>query len=68
MPVYHNYLTKGQKWRELGVTKDKVLVRCEQIKRGSTKLYEYICFLINDAVQKDICLRNERYLFKKEHL
>ena len=24
MPVYHNYITKGQKWRELGVTKDKV--------------------------------------------
>jgi putative hydrolase of HD superfamily len=32
MPVYHNYMTKGQKWLELGATKEKVLARCKWIK------------------------------------
>jgi len=52
MPVYHNYMTKGQKWRELGVTKDKVLARCNCIKQGSDELYKFICGIIDDAVQK----------------
>jgi len=52
MPIYHNYMTKGIKWRELGVTKDKVLVRCTQIKKGSTELYHFISGVIDDAVQK----------------
>jgi putative hydrolase of HD superfamily len=52
MPVYHNYMTQGEKWRELGVTKDKVLKRCQHVKIGSEKLYNFICSLIDDAVQK----------------
>ena len=52
MPIYHNYMTKGIKWRELGVTQDKVLVRCTQIKKGSTELYHFISGVIDDAVQK----------------
>ena len=52
MPVYHNYMTQGEKWRELGATKDKVLKRCQHIKKGSEKLYNFICTLIDDAVQK----------------
>lgn len=52
MPVYHNYMTQGQKWREFGVTKDKVLLRCEYIKNGSDELYNFICSIIDDAVKK----------------
>ena len=52
MPVYHNYITKGQKWLELGVTKEKVLVRCKWIKNSSDELYNFICGIINDAVEK----------------
>ena len=52
MPVYHNCMTKGQKWLELGVTEDKVLARCDYIKRGSTELHGFICTMIDDAVQK----------------
>lgn len=52
MPVYHNYLTEGAKWREFGVTKDKVLARCKQIQKGSDELYCFICNIIDDAVQK----------------
>ena len=51
MPVYHNYMTKGQKWREFGVTKDKVLKRCEYIKNGSDELYKFILNIIDDAVK-----------------
>ena len=52
MPVYHNYMTNGQKWLELGVTKDKVLKRCNWIKQGSDELYIFICDIIDDAVKK----------------
>lgn len=52
MPVYHNYITKGQKWRELGVTKDKVLAKCSHMKNGSEEIYNFICNIIDDAVQK----------------
>ena len=52
MPVYHNYMTKGKKWREFRVTKDKVLLRCQEIKKGSDSLYKFMCSLIDDAVQK----------------
>ena len=48
----HNYMTKGEKWREFGVTKDKVLIRCQGIKNGSAKLNKFICNLIDDAVDK----------------
>ena len=52
MPVYHNYMTKGQKWLELGATKEKVLNRCKWIKQGSYELYDFICNIIEDAVEK----------------
>jgi putative hydrolase of HD superfamily len=52
MPVYHNYMTKGQKWRELGVSKDKVLKKCEFMKQSSDDIYNYICSIVDDAVEK----------------
>jgi len=52
MPVYHNYMTQGRKWRELGATQDKVLARCAHIKNGSEELYRFICEMIEDAVEK----------------
>ena len=52
MPVYHNYITKGQKWRELGVTKDKVIQRCECIKAASDEIYAFIRGLIGESVEK----------------
>ena len=52
MPVYHNYMTKGAKWRELGVTRAKVMKRCENIKNASEALYGFICGIIDDAVAK----------------
>lgn len=52
MPIYHNYSTGGQKWRELGVTKDKVLRKVEFMKACSIDIYEYVCKIIEDAVNK----------------
>jgi len=52
MPVYHNYMTNGQKWLELGATKEKVFARCNWIKQGSDELYDFICGIIDDAVEK----------------
>jgi putative hydrolase of HD superfamily len=52
MPLYHNYITKGQKWLELGVTKAKVLARCSRMKDESDEIYNFACGIIADAVQK----------------
>ena len=52
MPVYHNYCTKGSRWRELGVTKDKVLRKVEFMKTCSDEIYQYTCGLIEDAADK----------------
>lgn len=52
MPVYHNYCTKGKKWRELGVTKDKVLRKVEFMKDCSDDIYQFTCSLIEDAAVK----------------
>jgi putative hydrolase of HD superfamily len=52
MPVYHNFCTKGSKWRELGVTKDKVLRKVEFMKTCSNEIYQYTCGLIEYAADK----------------
>ncbi|NLA87533.1 MAG: HD domain-containing protein [Clostridiales bacterium] len=52
MPLYHNYCTKGRKWRELGVTKDMVLRKVEFMKECSTDIYRFTCSLIVDAVDR----------------
>ena len=52
MPIYHNYMTEGLRWRELGATKEKVLKRCENIKMDSEKLYDFMYSLIDNAVNK----------------
>ena len=33
MPVYHNYMTQGQKWHELQVTKEKVIDKVAHMKK-----------------------------------
>jgi putative hydrolase of HD superfamily len=52
MPVYHNYSTQGKKWRELGVTKEKVLNKVEFMKTCSNEIYQFTCGLIEDAAEK----------------
>ena len=52
MPIYHNYITQGFKWQELGVTKTKVLNRNQHIKAGSEVIWNYVCEIVDDAVAK----------------
>jgi len=53
MPIYHNYKTKGLQWQRLNVTADKVFKRNKRlIENGSKVLWEYIEFIINDAIDK----------------
>lgn len=52
MPIYHNYITQGLKWRELGVTKSKVLSRNKHIKAGSEVIWDFVCEIVDDAVAK----------------
>jgi putative hydrolase of HD superfamily len=52
MPIYHNYITKGVKWKELGVTKEKVLSRNKHIQNSSTEIWNFVCWIMDDAVKK----------------
>lgn len=52
MPIYHNYMTQGLKWQELGVTKTKVLQRNQHIRLGSEVIWNFICEIVDDAVAK----------------
>ena len=52
MPIYHNYMTQGLKWRELGVTKTKVLQRNQHIRAGSEVIWNFVCEIVDDAVTK----------------
>lgn len=52
MPIYHNYTTKGVKWKELGVSKDMVLNRNSHIQAGSAEIWEYVKNIIEDAAEK----------------
>src|SRR6266850_5166292 len=52
MPQLHNYHTQGRSWNEHGITVDRVLERNECIGEGSTRLWERVRALLNDAVSK----------------
>jgi putative hydrolase of HD superfamily len=45
-------MTQGTKWKELGVTKSKVLQRNQHIKRGSELIWDFVCKIVDDAVKK----------------
>lgn len=50
-PVLLNVATQGRKWRENGVTADKVLARNSRIGDASTPLWDYARTLIEGAVR-----------------
>lgn len=53
MPLLHNYITKGIKWRELGANKDAVLQRGrKKVQPCSSEIWEYVKGMIEDAVAK----------------
>ena len=52
MPIYHNYMTQGLRWREMGVTKTKVLTRNQTIRDGSEEIWSYVCEIVNESVEK----------------
>jgi len=52
MPILHNYTTKGKQWHNYGVTSDKVLAKNKIIEEGSEFLWEYVKFMVEDAVGK----------------
>jgi putative hydrolase of HD superfamily len=51
MPLLHNYYTRGQAWREHGVTRRQVLQANRHIAEGSERLWQFAQSLIDLAVQ-----------------
>jgi putative hydrolases of HD superfamily len=51
-PVLLNVLTQGQKWREHGVTRDRVLARNGHATEGAAVLWAHWQQLIDDAVAR----------------
>jgi len=52
MPILHNYTTKGKQWHNFGVTSEKVLAKNKIIEEGSEFLWEYVKYMVEDAVKK----------------
>jgi putative hydrolases of HD superfamily len=48
----HNYFTQGELWRAHGIRRHQVLRRMQPVERGAPLLWDYVCTLIDDAVQK----------------
>ncbi|MCF6092884.1 HD domain-containing protein [Microaerobacter geothermalis] len=55
-PLLHNYYTKGQSWKEHGVTSDKVLDRNRPIKECSQTLWNLAQEIIRQSVEKGYLL------------
>jgi putative hydrolase of HD superfamily len=51
-PFLHNYFTRGHTWQKHGIKKGQVLKRMQPVDEGSRFLWEYVSFLIDDAVEK----------------
>ena len=51
MPMYHNYLTKGQLWQKNGVHEPNVRARLKLIHRASKALGEFAENIIDKAVE-----------------
>ena len=53
MPMYHNYITKGQTWEKHNVTYAQVIKRNKpMIEPGSKQLWDFVKSLLDDAVEK----------------
>jgi putative hydrolase of HD superfamily len=52
IPQLHNYHTQGKSWRENAITADRILERNASIAAGSTRLWQYVRDLIEDAVDQ----------------
>ena len=51
-PFLHNYFTRGHTWQKHGIQKKQVIARMQPVNEGSQLLWEYVSFLIDDAVEK----------------
>jgi len=51
-PVLLNYYSEGKSWKEHGIRIDQVLGRNGRIKDSSSRLWEFVENLINDAAEK----------------
>lgn len=48
----HNYFTQGRIWRQHGIRRHQVVRRMQPVERGAPRLWDYVCTLIDDAVEK----------------
>ena len=51
-PFLHNYFTRGHTWQKHGIQKNQVIARMQPVDDGSHLLWDYVCGLIDDAVDK----------------
>lgn len=51
-PLLNNYQTHGTTWRQGGVTRSMVYARMDPIRTGMPRLWEEVCRIIEECVQK----------------
>lgn len=49
-PLLLNCLSEGRKWREHGITRDRVVARCAHIAEGSAAIWEHALQCLDHAV------------------
>ena len=52
MPLLHNLHTGGRTWKENGIRKHQVLEVNAQIEKGSSRLWQYVRTLIEEAAER----------------
>jgi putative hydrolase of HD superfamily len=51
-PFLHNYVTAGKSWQEHNIRRSQVLDRMKPVQAGSQLLWEHVCRLLDDAVER----------------
>lgn len=51
-PFIQNYLNKGETWKIHNINKQQVIAKNKHIEEGSTEIWKFVLFLIDECVQK----------------
>ena len=52
MPLLHNYLTQGRRWREGGIVYEQVMAINKPIREGSPELWQFAMSIIEECVAR----------------
>ncbi len=51
-PILLNHASRGESWRQYGITSERILARNRSIEAGSVRLWRYVEMLVEDALKQ----------------